>query len=201
MAITFEGGRFADGSRSWQAAEEVAVTGWDKDTLAIFAVAIGSTSHNGDTVTPELRWRNVTDSGPWTVLGATGEVKQASVSALTDDGNLATGNFGTSSGKTAVTGQGCEQENSGTASASTSLAQQEFTELQCGISFADGDPGDQYEFALYESGSSEGVSVATVTLSAKLHRTRRYDPHSRCCSPCPGHAYLHRTGTNSYCNG
>lgn len=166
MAVTFEGGRFANTGRTWQANEETPVTGWDKDTVGIFGLGIGSTSHNGDTVTPELRWRNVTDAGSWTVLGATGEVKQATTTALTDDGNLATGNFGTSSSKTAVTGNGCEQENSGVASSSTSLAQNEFTELQVGISFADGDPGDEYEFAVYDGGSAEGTSLATVTLAA-----------------------------------
>jgi hypothetical protein len=165
MAITFEGGRFSDTNRNWQANEEAAVTGWDKATAGIFALGIGSTTHNGDTVKPELRWRNRTDAGPWTVLGAAGEVKYAATTALTDESDLLTTNFGTSSGaKTAVNGVSCEQEDSGTATSATSLAKSEFTELQVGISFADGDPGDEYEFALYESGGQIGISTATVTL-------------------------------------
>lgn len=167
MAIIFEGGRIAITDRTWQAAEEVAVVDWVKTAIVIFALGIDSSTHNGDTVTPELRWRNVTDAGSWTVLGATGEVKQATTSALTDDGNLATGNMGTSPGDTQVTGNGCEQENSGIASSSTTLAKNEGTELQCGISFADGDDGDEYEFGLFESGSQiDSASLATVTLAA-----------------------------------
>ncbi len=166
MAINFEGGRIAITDRTWQAAEETAVTDWVKTAIVIFALGIDSSTHAGDTVTPELRWRNVTDSGSWTVLGASGEVKYASTSALTDDGNLATGNMGTAPGDTQVTGNGCEQENSGVASSSTTLAKNDGTELQCGISFADGDDGDEYEFALYESSSQIGISLATVTLES-----------------------------------
>ena len=140
MAVTFEGGRFADTNRSWQAAEETPKTGWVKTDLGIFALAMGSGNHNGDNVALELRWRNKTDSpaGAFNVLGASGEVKYASVTALTDEGTLATGNFGTSSASTAVAGVTGEQEKSGIATSTTYIDKTYFTELQCGISFADG---------------------------------------------------------------
>lgn len=164
MSVDMENGRFADGSRSWQTAQEVGVTDWDKDTVGIFAMGIASSTHNGDVVVPEIRWRNVTDGGGITVLGASGEVKYASVSALTDEADLTTGNMGTS-GTTRITGVTCEQENSGIATNSTTLAKGEATEIQVGISFADGDPGDEYEFHLYESGVQiNDPSAATVTL-------------------------------------
>ncbi len=161
MAITFEGTRFANGSLTWQANEDTDVTGWDKDTVGIIAAAIGTNNHNGDDVQPGIYWRNVTDAGSFAVIGATGEVKYTTVTALTDEDNLSTTNFGCTSARTAEDGITCEQENSHQATNVTSLLDEYFTEIQVGISFADGDPGDEYEFAAYDGASlvSAGISV------------------------------------------
>lgn len=165
MAITFEGTRFANGSLTWQANEDTDVTGWDKDTVGIIAAAIGTNAHNGDDVTPGIYWRNVTDAGSFAVIGATGEVKYTTVSALTDEDDLLTTNFGCTSARTAQNGITCEQENSHQATNVTSLPDEFFTEIQVGISFADGDPGDEYEFAAYD-GATLVLAGISVTLTA-----------------------------------
>jgi hypothetical protein len=166
--LTFEGGRFAEcdnGNRTWQAAEETAVTGWSIADTGLFAVGIGGTG-GATTPTPQLYWRDKTDAGSFAAVGATGEVKYVDPGGcLTDEANLTTAEFGTSSGKTGVTGVTCEQENSHQATSSTSLAADQFTELQVGVSFADGENGHEYEFALYESAAQVGpASVATVSV-------------------------------------
>jgi hypothetical protein len=161
---TFEGGRFAATDRTWEEAEETAVTSWDIANVGIYAVGIGATGGGLD-VTPQLYWRDKTDTGSFAAVGAAGEVKYVATSALTDDGNLATGNFGTSSGKAAVIGAGGEQEDSHQASSATTLVADEFTELQVGVSFADADPGHEYEFSLYHAAAQIGsASAATVTV-------------------------------------
>lgn len=163
---TFEGGRFANEARTWQAAEETPITGWDKADLGIFAVSIGSTGGDVGAVTPQLYWRDKTDSGSFAAIGATGEVKYTAVSGLTDNDNVTSGEFGTSSGKSAVTCNQCEQEDSHQASTTTSLLNNQFTELQIGLSFADGDELHEYEFQLRESDTQIGsASLTTVTLA------------------------------------
>jgi hypothetical protein len=66
-----------------------------------------------------------------------------------------------------VTCNTCEQENSHQATSTTTVNDGYFTELQVGLSFADGDAGDEYEFSLYESAAQVGTaSAATLTLEA-----------------------------------
>ncbi|MHC4160231.1 MAG: LamG domain-containing protein [Planctomycetota bacterium] len=162
---TNEGMRIANTSRSWQTAEESPVTGWDQADVVIIAGGMGATG-GALAVTPEIRWRDKTDAGSWTALTVSGEVKYAATTALTDNANLTTGNFGTSSGKPAVTGVQGEQEDSGTAGASTSLSADEFTELQVGASLADSDDGHEYAFALFESAAQVGSeSAATLKIA------------------------------------
>jgi hypothetical protein len=164
---TFEGGRFADATRSWEASEETAVTNWDKDDSGIYAVGLGATGGALNTLTPQLYWRNKTDAGSFAAVGASGEVKYTTVSGLTDESDVTSGEAGVTSGKSYTTCNQCEQENSHEASTTTDLADENWTELQIGISFADGDDGDEYEFSLYESAAQVGsASVATVTLCA-----------------------------------
>jgi hypothetical protein len=164
---TFEGGRFADATRSWQAAEETAVTAWPIDDLGIFAVSLGATGGNLANQTPQLYWRNKTDAGSFAAVGASGEVKYTTVSGLTDESDVTSGEAGTSSGKTYTTCNTCEQENSHQATSTTTVNDGFFTELQVGVSFADGDAGDEYEFALYESAAQVGsASVSTVTVAS-----------------------------------
>jgi hypothetical protein len=160
---TFEGGRFADATRSWQAAEETAIDNWDQDSTGIFAVGIGATG-GGVTATPQLYWRDKTDAGSFAAVGAAGEVKYTTVSGLTDESDVTSGEMGTSSGKAAITCNTCEQENSHQATSSTSIATDEYAELQVGVSLADADADHEYEFALYESAAQVGsASVTTIT--------------------------------------
>jgi len=171
---TFEGGRFADTSRSWQAAEETPVTNWSSADVGIFAVGIGSSGGAVGNVTPQLYFRDKTDAGSFAAVGAATEVRYSAATGLTDDGNVdddspGPSEFGTSSGKTQVTGLGCEQEDSHQASSATSLSDNEYTELQVGVSFVGADQNHEYEFALYESGSQVGsASAATVTVLDKF---------------------------------
>lgn len=163
---SFEGGRFGDTARSWQAAKETAVTGWELSSAGIFAVGIGATG-GAKTPTPQLYWRNKTDAGTLALINdSSGEVRVGATTALTDEANLATGNFGITSGKSPVTGVTCEQESgSGQATNPTSLSDGQYTELQVGLDFTNTDSGDEYEFSLYENSTQVGAaSLATVTV-------------------------------------
>lgn len=160
---TFEGIRIADTSRSWQAAEETPITGWTKTDKFIVGAGIGMTG-GGSGVTPEIRWRDKTDSGSWTALAASGELKYGDCTALTDEANLVVGSFGTSSGKTKVEGVKGEQENSAVAGGSTTLTADQYTEIQACFDSADSENGHEYALALFESGTQVGgESLATLT--------------------------------------
>ncbi len=91
--------------------------------------------------------------------------KSALTTELTDNGNVATGDMGCT-GKTSVTGIGCEQENSGVADGQTTLAANQATELHVGVSFEEAIDGEVFEFALYEGGVQIGVGAGSVTLGA-----------------------------------
>lgn len=160
----FVAGRIADTYRTWQAPKETPVADWDMASPLIFA--LGIEADDEDAVIPELRWRNKTQAGPWTPLGLIGEVKNAATIALVDEATLTTAHQGTTDEERSIPGITCEQENSGIATTKTGFGNDdEQTELQCGLLFTDGTPGDEYEFALYESGIQRGISLATVTLA------------------------------------
>jgi hypothetical protein len=162
---TFEGGRFADDTRSWQASEETVVVDWNMTKAGIFAVGLGATGGAVNNLTPQLYWRNKTDAGSFATVGVSGEVKYTTVAGLTDNNDVTSGEAGVSSGKSYTTCNQCEQEDSHQASTTTDLAADNWGELQVGVSFADGDGGDEYEFALFESAAQVGsASLTTVTI-------------------------------------
>jgi hypothetical protein len=194
---TFEGGRFANETRTWQAGEETGVESWDKDDLGIFAVGLGVTGGALANLTPQLYWRDKTDAGSFAAVGAAGEVKYAAVSGLTDNDNVTSGEAGISSGKAYETCLQCEQEDSHQASTTTSFDAEEWAELQIGVSLADSDPDHKYEFALYESAAQVGpASVATVS-TEYCEDAGGTDPTDEICEDAAGTNVI-ETGTDDF---
>jgi hypothetical protein len=121
----------------------------------------------------ELQWRNVTDAGTFANLTATGEVKWTTGTDLINDNAVVDSERG---GSQNCSGMGVDGSDEGVERSGANAI--DLVDIPVGIvldhqwavSFVDGDPGDEYEFRIVETGTSNsyGTFAGTVTIVAAV---------------------------------
>jgi len=157
-------------------ADDGDVTGWDPSAQIILATQIGYNGKDTAASAYKLQWRNETDNpgGSFADVGASGEVKYAATSSALSDGTALTevNSRCQTQGASMTWQNGLENVNDNVLpdSGTLDLGSDCYTELQWALSLADGDPGDQYTFQLYNTteGAAVGTCGAQLTLQADL---------------------------------
>ena len=159
--------RIADASRVDQSgADDGDVTGWVKTADFILATRIYG-SKGAYNFAYKLKWRNVTDSGTFADVGATGEISFTADTVLGDGTTLTSGICGAQAGYTWQNGLESEGDNILPDSGTYSLADEYYTELQWALDCDGATDGETYEFALYEltNGTSIGTCLSSITMA------------------------------------
>lgn len=157
-------------------ADDGDVAGWDPSAQIILATQIGYNGKDTGASAFKLRWRNETDNpgGAFADVGSTGEVKYAATSSVLSDGTaLTSGNARCADQGLSMTWQnGLESvgDNVLPDSGTFDLGSDCYSEFQWALSLADGDPGDQYTFLLFNTTENAAVGTcgAQLTLQADL---------------------------------
>lgn len=157
---------FAASIPDWQAAEDADVTDWDTGVDVIFAAMVETTKHGGASANIEIRWRNVTDSGTFAALSASGELTWSGVTDLVNGNAVTSGEAGCTPTSGSTWANGTERE--GANSVSTTIAQNEYTEHHWAVDFSNALDSKQYEFEIYDTtaGASLGTCAAQITTAA-----------------------------------
>lgn len=164
---TLAGSRIANATRTWQAAADADVTGWDIANDFIVAMAVKA---NASKATPSMsltiRWRNETDNpaGAFTALAATGELTWVATTNLLNNDPVTSGEAG--AGGTGTWENGVERE--GANAITDTIAAGGLTEHQWAVDCGSAHQGDQYTFELYDatSATSIGTCLAQITTAA-----------------------------------
>ena len=151
--------RIADASRTWQAACDGAVTGWNKADEFIAALIAECGAHSGATETFKVQWSK--DEESWNDLGTTGELVQGDATVLVN----CTSPVGASSGCQTLEDS---HEVEAADSASVTTTGKTFIEIQVAIDSAGALDGQIYYFRLYSvtAGAAMGRVTATLTTAA-----------------------------------
>lgn len=162
-AFNLSGSRLQNATRVNQAAEDADVTGWAKANDFIICAMVETTAHGGATLTVQLRWRNVTDSGSFAALSGSGELTWSGATDLVNGNTVASGEEVCTPFSSTTRVDGVERE--GANDVSTTLAQNEYCEHQFAIDASGGLDGKQYEFEIYDvtSGVAVGTCLAQIT--------------------------------------
>jgi len=172
--------RIADANRIDKSlADNGDVTGWVKTNDIILATRIyGSKGAYNYAYT--LKWRNVTDSGSFAAVGATGEISYATDTVLVDGQALPTESKICSAQTNYTWQNGMENEGDNILpdSGTYSLADEKYTELQWALDCSAAHDNDVYEFALYTSSTSIGTCLASIQMGPQdwLSPTGHVDP-------------------------
>ena len=75
---------------SASSSDDAVVVGWVKTNKLILAISIAYGSKATIASTFKLQWKNVTDSGTYADVAATGEAKYAATSSVLSNGNAVT---------------------------------------------------------------------------------------------------------------
>lgn len=186
----YNSGRFAlDGAganvRNWRGAIDTDQVFTNTETL-IVAVSMDADDMNEATdATFKLRWRNVTDAGSMADLASSGEIKWSTSSDLVDDQGLIEAEFSGGNsvdcvGKEWTTFAANAQEVEGANGKTITVPDDEIFEIQWAIDLSSADfaNGDQYEFAITESGGGAIGTLAgklTVVEAGKIDGTTKND--------------------------
>jgi hypothetical protein len=150
------------GTFQWQAAGNL--TDWDVTDLIIIALAwMEISDHSPDATTHTLQWRNITDSGSWTTLAATGEMKIATTTGYAD-GDLVSDAEQKCSGCAAatngfITADSYKDENG--SESGTLGAKFNWSEGWWCVDPADAPANKEYEFRIYDSDTAAGLVPET----------------------------------------
>lgn len=162
-AFDLTGSRTQNSTRVNQAVEDADVTNWVLTDDVVYCSMVEAVGHGGASGTLQLRWRNVTDSGTFAALSASGELTWSATTDLANGNAVASGEevCTPTAGVTRVDGV----EREGANDVSTTLAQNEYTEHQWAVEFSGSLNGKQYEFEIYDStaGASLGTCLAQIT--------------------------------------
>lgn len=158
--------RILNGSRVPQAADDTPVTGWTKSDSFIVAFQLDE-KFGPWTAAYKIRWRNVTDSGSFADLAATGEMKWATDTDLQNGNAVLIGEKACTADPGGTWEDGEEIEGD-YLTESIALDDEDYTEIHVAITGADGDDGDQYEFEIYDdsNGAAVGTALASLTLKS-----------------------------------
>jgi len=140
---------------------------WNKNNDFILAVRI-YTSKGPLARAYKLRWRNVTDSGTFADVGATGEITYSATTGLTDEDDLLLTEklCDVQSEYTWQNGKENEGDNILPNSGTYSLADEYYTELQWALNCNGALDEHKYEFELWDitDGISIGTCLASITM-------------------------------------
>lgn len=166
--IDWTGSRIANATRTWQANEDVAVTGWTKEDDFIVGVMNEATGHGGASGSIELYWRNATDGGSFAALGNTGELTYNGTTNLVNGNAVASGEEGCTPTDANTLIDGVERE--GANGVSTTYAQNEYSEHHWAVDASGGLDNKTYEFQVYDAtaGATIASTGAVSTLLATL---------------------------------
>jgi len=163
---TLGASRIADANRVDKSlADDGDVTGWVKTNDFILATRIyGSKGAYNYAYT--LKWRNVTDSGSFAAVGATGEISYAADTVLVDGQALPTESKICSAQTNYTWQNGMENEGDNILpdSGTYSLADEYYTELQWALDCSGAHDNDVYEFALYTNSTLIGTCLASIQM-------------------------------------
>jgi hypothetical protein len=153
---------------SVSASDNAIVGGWVVTDKFILATCIGYNGRDTAASAYKLQWRNVTASGSFADVAATGEIKYAATSAVLADGTaLTSGNARCSSQSGTMTWQnGLENvaDNLLPDSTTLDLGSDCYTELQWALDPAGALVNNQYEFRLWNNTSAATVGTCGATL-------------------------------------
>lgn len=159
------GSRIQNATRVNQAVEDADVTAWPKANDFIVCAMVEALGHSGGSSNLTLRWRNVTDSGSFTNLGASGELTWSGTTDLVNGNAVSSGEEVCTpiSGTTLVDGV----EREGANVVSTTISQNEYIEHQWAVDASGALDGKQYEFEINDStaGALVGTCLADITTS------------------------------------
>lgn len=153
--------RFADendGTFSWQTAGDV--TGWDVANKIIISLDVQElVAHTPASTTLNVQWRNITDSGSWTDLAATGEMKIATTTGYADGDTIssaqgtgcATGSFQSGDSFKDETGSNAFQMSS----------KNNWTETWWCADPAGAPANKEYEYRIYDQGQATALTPGT----------------------------------------
>ena len=164
-APVFSGSNIDNATRSLGNSEDTPVTGWDKADPFIVALAWEATAGKGTpNNTYQLQWRNLTDSGAWTTLAATGALNWTGATDLVNNNALTSGEAICTGSGTFV--DGIEREGANDYTVQLALAT--WTETQWSIDSSGAIDGKEYEFRLWDSSNAVvvGTGLATITMTA-----------------------------------
>lgn len=158
--------RILNATRVAQAADNASVTNWQRTNKFIMVFQVDE-AKGPWSAAYYLCWRNVTDGGSFAQLAATGQMKWTTETDLTQ-GTAVTTRACTTAGASGSSWQNGEEVEASSYSDSINLADEYYTEIHFAVDPADAHDGDQYEFAVYETGgySSVGTGTGKLTIAA-----------------------------------
>lgn len=164
------GSRVCDSSRNDKSgADDADVTNWNKRADFILAVNINSAGKDTEAAQYSLNWRNVTTSGSFAAVAATGQINYSAATVLVQGANILVANRKCSSigGDTWQNGEEVEGTN---LSDAIDLPDEYETEIHFALRGYSAFDGHTYEFELYDStrGASVGTCGATITMAANV---------------------------------
>lgn len=162
--------------RTWRGAIDTDQEFLTTETLILACSFDGDDMNSADNATFKIQWRNITDSGSWTDLAATGEMKWATSSDLTDGNSVASAAYADSPSSIDCTGKGWTVEGTGEESEGANqitytAADDELHELHWAIALDSAGNGDQYEFRVVQSNNTvigTGSGKITVGIPGKI---------------------------------
>ncbi|MHA2055251.1 MAG: DUF2341 domain-containing protein, partial [Candidatus Hodarchaeales archaeon] len=153
-----------DGASSitWSGACDLDIGSWDTANKLIISIHALSTKHTPGSETFKIRWRNVTDSGSFAdLVTGSGELRAGTSAGALVNGTTVTNSSGCQTNETSE-----ELENeSPLESASLSVAQNNYLEIQACVDMSNALAGKQYEFELYSSSASASVGTALAQVT------------------------------------
>jgi len=153
---TTNNSRIADASRTWQAACDGPVTGWNKQDEFVAALIAECGAHSGATETFKVQWSK--DDSTWNDLETSGELIQGDATVLVN----CTSPVGASSGCQTLE-DSHEIENYDRASLTTTG--KTFIEIQVAIDPANALDAQIYYFRLYSVTAEAALGRVTATLT------------------------------------
>jgi ribosomal protein S13 len=140
------------------------ITGFSGDDLVIAIRIFEAVSGKNPTSQAfSLEWRNISDTGSWTALGNTGELTyNATVPGITNGGTWTTGEWKCSdAGRTTDVQTTVSERIGSNADLTIDLGPDNETEIAWAVDFSGADKanGDQYEFRLVDSGTTEVMAI------------------------------------------
>lgn len=162
--------RIADKDRADQSgAPDGDVTGWATSDEFILATAFQTNSKPVQAGRFKIQWRDVTDSGSFADVAATGEIHYTTSTTVLSDGTDVTSGEAICSAYGGDTWQnGLENENDllcPDGAGTYTLSEDYYTEFHWALNPASAEPGHEYEFQVVDDANSVTIGTCGCTIS------------------------------------